>query len=206
MAIYDIGVLLPFIAWSGGPTEITCNLVRDRNHKSLLSLHNGLTAFEGGLRIFGTNPGILPTLQEWNKQEGWRSTYKSLIKRDLLFFAEDAFGNQFAYDNEKIVYFNAEIGRATPFADSFSDWLSIILEDPFDTLQLMFFRTWIEKGDQLKPSEHLCPVYPFVVKSDPPLTQIYRVDSAEDMSYKGSFAYQIKDVPDGAQIKIKVTE
>jgi hypothetical protein len=206
MTINDVKMLLPFIAWSGGSAEITCDLMRDRSHKFLLSLHNGLTAFEGGLRIFGTNSGVLPTLKEWNKQDGWRSTYKDLMKQNLIFFAEDAFGNQFAYDEEKIVYFNAEIGRATSFANSFTEWLSIILEDPVDTLQLMFFKAWTEKGEHLKPSEHLCPVYPFIVKSDPPLKELYRVDGTEDMSYKGSFAYQIKDVPNGAQIKIRVTE
>lgn len=140
MLVNKVKMLLPFIAWSGGPTEITCNLMRDGSHKSLLSLHNWLNCFRGGLRIFGTRPGVLPTLQEWNKQEGWRSTYKDLVKQNLIFFAEDAFGNQFAYDDEKIVYFNAEIGRATSFANSFAEWLSIILEDPVDTLQLIFFR------------------------------------------------------------------
>lgn len=28
----------------------------------------------------------------------------------------------------------------------------------------------------------------------------------QDMIYKGNFAYQIKDMPDGAQIKMRVTE
>ncbi len=202
----EIKMLLPFITRSGGSAEITCNLVRDKDHKSLLSLHNGLTAFDGGLRIFGTNSGMLPMLQDWNKREGWRSAYKELVNESLIFFAEDAFGNQFALDDEKVVYFNAETGRATPFANAFSEWLSIVLEDPVDTLQLILFRSWMEKGEHLEPSEHLCPVYPFIVKSDSPLNELYRVDSTEDMSYKGNFAYQVKDVPDGAQIKIRVTD
>ena len=128
------------------------------------------------------------------------------IKIYLIFFAEDVFGNQFAFDNEKVVYFNAETGRATTFANSFVEWLSVILEDPVDTLQLMLFKAWTDMGEHLKPSEHLCPVYPFITKSDPPLKELYRIDSVEDMSYKGNFAYQIKDLPDGAQIKIKVRD
>ncbi len=199
-------LLLPFITWSGGPGVITCPLVVDRDHKSLLSMHNGLAAFEGGLRIFGTTPGALPTLQDWNKQDGWRSEYRELIKKNLVFFAEDVFGNQFAFDDERVVYFDVENGRATPFANSFSDWLAIILEDPLDTLQLMLYKNWLNKGERLEPSEHLCPTYPFVVKADPPLHELYRVNSVQDMRYKGHFAYQIKDVPDGAQIKIKVTD
>lgn len=202
----EIKALLPFIAWSGGTAKITWDVVRDEGYKSLLSLHNGLTAFEGGLRIFGTNPGVLPTLPDWNKQEGWRSAYHELVADNLIFFAEDVFGNQFAFDNEKVVYFNAETGRATPFANSFVEWLSVILEDPVDTLQLMLFKAWTDTGEHLKPSEHLCPVYPFITKSDPPLKELYRIDSVEDMSYKGNFAYQIKDLPDGAQIKIKVRD
>jgi hypothetical protein len=204
--INETKALLPFIEWSGGPAEIRCPLVLDRDHKSLLSLHNGLTAFDGGLRIFGTKPGKLPTLQEWNEQKGWRSAYKELVKETLIFFAEDVFGNQFAFDDGGVVYLDVENGRAAPFANSFSQWLSIILEDPVDTLQLMLYKGWLGKGERLEPSEHLCPVYPFIVKADPPLKELYRVKSMEDMLYKGNFAYQIKDVPDGAQIKIKVTE
>jgi hypothetical protein len=201
-----ITTLLPFIAWSGGPAVITCPLVADRDHKSLLSKHNGLTAFDGGLRIFGTVPQVLPGLQDWNKKDGWRLEYRELIKKNLVFFAEDVFGNQFAFDGARVVYFDVENGRATPFANSFSDWLSIILEDPVDTLQLVRYKNWLKKGERLEPSEHLCPTYPFVVKADPPLHELYRVSSAQDMRYKGHFAYQIKDVPDGAQIKIKVTD
>lgn len=185
---------------------ITCPLVVDQEHKSLLSKHNGLTAFEGGLRIFGATPNLLPSLHDWNKQEGWRSEYGKLIKKDLVFFAEDVFGNQFAFDGKRVVYFDVENGRATPFANSFSEWLLMILEDPVDTLQLMPYKNWLRKGEQLEPSEHLCPTYPFIVKADPPLHELYRVNSIEDMRYKGHFAVQIKDVPDGAQIKIRVTD
>jgi hypothetical protein len=202
----DIKMLLPFIGWSGGPAEIRCPLVLDRDHKSLLSQYNGLTAFDGGLRVFGTQSKLLPTLQEWNEQNGWRSAYKELINERLIFFAEDVFGNQFAFDDGRVVYFDVENGRASPFAKSFSEWLSITLEDPVDTLQLMLYRNWLGKGQRLEPSEHLCPVYPFIVKGNPPLEEIYPVKSMEDMMYKGNFAYQIKDVPDGAQIKIRVTE
>jgi hypothetical protein len=199
-------ILLPFIGWSGGPADINCSLVQDRDHKSLLSLHNGLTAFDGGLRVFGIKPGKLPTLQEWNEPNGWRSAYKELVKDTLVFFAEDVFGNQFAFDDGNVVYFDVENGRAAPFAKSFSEWLSIILEDPVDTLQLALYKSWRDEGELLEPSEHLCPIYPFIVKADPPLKELYRVKSIEDMMYKGNFAYQIKDVPDGTPIKIRVTE
>lgn len=198
--------LLSFVNWSGGRSEITCPLVTDADHKSLLSSHNGLTAFDGGLRIFGTASGGMPTLQDWNWQEGWRLAYKELVKENLIFFAEDAFGNQFAFDDGGVVYFNAETGQTTPFASSFSEWLAIVLDDPVDTLQLMLYKTWRSKGERLQPWEHLCPTYPFVVKATPPLHELYRVSSVEDMRYKGNFAYQIKDVPDGGQIKIRVTD
>lgn len=203
---HETKLLLPFIGWSAGPTEVSCPLVRDRDHKSLLSLHDGLTAFDGGLRLFGTKTGELATLREWNERNGWRSAYKELVKESLIFFAEDVFGNQFAFADGTVVYFDAENGRATPFASSFSEWLSIIIEDPVDTLQLMLYKSWLSKGERLDPSEHLCPIYPFIVKADPPLKELYRVKSAEDMLYKGNFAYQIKNIPDGAQIKMRVTE
>jgi hypothetical protein len=185
---------------------VNCPLVVHGEHKSLLSMHNGLTAFDGGLRIFGATTGLVPALPDWNKLESWRSEYRELIKKSFVFFAEDVFGNQFAFDGERVVYFDAENGRATPFANSFSEWLSTILEDPADTLQLMTYKNWLKQGQQLQPSEHLCPTYPFIVKADPPLHELYPVNSVEDMRHKGHFALQIKDIPDGTQIKIKVIE
>ena len=77
----------------------------------------------------------------------------------MFFDAEDVFGNQFALDHGKVLYFDVENGRAAPFADSFSHWLSIIFEDPVDTLQLMLYKSWRGKGERLEPTEHLCPVY-----------------------------------------------
>lgn len=196
--------LFSFIRWSGGPSEIVCTLVTDNDHKGLLSAHNGLTAFDGALRIFGTQAERLPSLEQWNRPDTWRSAYRELAKGNLIFFAEDAFGNQFAFDNGGVIYFNAEIGQATPFASSFSEWLSIILDDPADTLQLLLYKSWLRNGASLEPSEHLCPTYPFVVRANPPLHELYPANGIEDMRHKGNFAYQIKDLPDGAQIKIKV--
>jgi Protein of unknown function DUF2625 len=199
----QLKMLSAFIGWSGGPAKIACDLVFDKKHGSLLSCHNGLTAFDGALRIFGTCPGPMPTLQDWNHPQGWRAAYKDLVKKDMVFFAEDVFGNQFAFHNGRVCYFEAETGKTSPFASSFSEWLSRVLEDPVDSLQLMSYRNWLNKGGL---SEHLCPVYPFIVKAEPPVRELYRVSSTEDMSYKGDFAYQIKDIPDGAQIKLRVIE
>ena|SRR5947209_359043 len=199
-------LLLPFIDWSGGPASINCSLVCDREHKSLLALHNGLTAFDGGLRVFGASPGVLPSLQDWNKLDTWRFAYKELIHNGLVFFAEDVFGNQFALDGGHVCYFNVETGKTNYFAKSFSAWLTIVLEDPVDTLQLPIYKNWLAGGESLKPSEHLCPIYPFVVKGTPSTRELYRVNNAADMIYKGGFAYQIKDAPDGSDVRMKVID
>ena len=89
--------------------------MRDQAWISFLQVHNGLSAFNGGLRIFGTVSDPLPATEEWNStSEGWRAAYHELDE-GLYFFAEDILGNQFGFDRQGMVYrFLAETGDREP--------------------------------------------------------------------------------------------
>ncbi len=205
-----IANISPFISWTGLEGDISETVVPNAEHRELLSLHNGLVAFWGGLRIFGLNGGSVQELQRWNAKSSWRFTYKELVKDYLVFFAEDAFGNQFCYkDSGTDIYsFLAETGQIRLFAPSLEMWVSRISEDPAGALKLPLLQEWqSEGGNLLKGTEHLCPTYPFITQAETvDVHTLYKIEGIEDMRYKGNFAYQIKDVPDGSKIQIKVTE
>lgn len=175
----------------------------DRGLSSLLRVHNGLSAYKGGLRIFGAERSLLPSLAEWNVADLWRCEYRGL-DRGIPFFAEDFLGNQFGFENRAVVRFLAETGDIEIAGKSFEDWLQRIVEDPVEELTLWLLDDWRSANRPPILSEHLCPKIPFVVKGPTERGNLYLCDRVESMRFKGSFAHQIRDVPTGGQIEIRV--
>jgi hypothetical protein len=198
--------LQPHIVWSGKPPDggALTSGVHDRGYSEFCAMHHGLIAFDGGLRIFGIISGELPGCSEWNNPEGWRAEYHGLDS-GLQFFAEDAFGNQFGFrSNGSVNRFLAETGGQEEIADSFIDWLGRVLTDPDEELSLWLLKAWITAGGGLAHNEHLCPKIPFVAQGPFGAENLYRSDRYESMRFKASFANQVRDLPSGAQIRLKV--
>jgi hypothetical protein len=176
----------------------------DPNWTDFLRVHNGLSAFKGGLRIFGTGSSLLPGVEEWNRGDLWRCEYHGLDE-GLFFFAEDIFGNQFGFDSHgKVLRFLAETGDREPCGENFEGWLQILLADPTEELSLWLLDDWLRENPKPKLSEHLCPKVPFVAKGPTECGNLYACDRLESMRFKGSFAHQIRDIPTGGQIQIRV--
>lgn len=191
------------IVWSGGACQSkTPSSSLPDDYRAVVSVHDGLIAMEGGLRLFGITRALLPDIATWNIEAGWRSSYRTLAD-GLLFFAEDAFGDQFAFEGGRLVRFHAETGQREHVSDSLADWLQQILDDPESQLSLPVIREWRRQGNQLQPNQHLCPTYPFVVRGSRGKT-LHALDRNESMHFKGDFAWQIKDLPEGTRIKVAV--
>jgi hypothetical protein len=195
------------ISWSGGPSEkgVLSSMSIVDGHRDLLSRHDGVLALEGGLRCFGITEGLVPSLAAWNRADGWRAQYRSLAE-GLLFFAEDAFGNQFAFEDERIVRFHAESGDREFMSDSFGEWLSDVLNDPDEELSLWLLREWKRPGNVIRPDQHLCPKIPFVTGGPFEPGNLYPLDRIESMTFKGDFAWQIRNVPTGGKIRLKTVD
>jgi hypothetical protein len=171
-------------------------------YRAFVTAHDGLVALEGGLRVFGVSSAVLPDIVTWNAESGWRSSYRTLAD-GLQYFAEDAFGDQFAFDAGRVVRFRAETGKREHMSDSLAGWLARLLKHPDDELSLPVLRKWQRLGRDLQPSQHLCPTYPFVVSGSPD-SGLHAVDRNESMCFKGDFAWQIRDLPEGSKIKFVV--
>jgi hypothetical protein len=196
------------IDWSGGPSRIEvlsrAGLV-DEGHRELLAAHDGLIAWGGGLRCFGVTSQALPDMTSWNSADGWRSAYRNLAD-GLLSFAEDVFGNQFCYEERRVVRLQAETGDRESMADGLEHWAQAILSDPDKELGLWLLREWVSAGNTVLPSQHLCPKLPFVAGGALETSNLYVLDRHESMVFKGDFAWQIRDVPTGGNIRMRVTE
>lgn len=193
------------IYWSGGESiDGKLGPGGDQGLIGLLRLHNGLSAFKGGLRVFGSSQSLLLSAEEWNRADLWRYEYQGL-DQSLRFFAEDFLGNQFAVDDGcGVVRFWAETGDLEPFGQDFEEWLEKLLADPVEELGFWLLDDWHAKSERLKLSEHLCPKLPPVAKGAAGWDNFYACDRAASMRFKGDFANQIRNVKTGEQIKIRV--
>jgi len=200
--------LVSVIVSSAGPPRadrIPAGLTGGAEHRELLSRHDGFIAFEGGLRCFGTNAQLVPSLSDWNRPEGWRSAY-GMLTEGLLFFAEDAFGNQFGFQEGRIVRFLAETADREGMADSLEEWIETLLADPDEELSLWLLRAWKRPDRVLEPGDHLCPKVPFVAGGVYEPDNLYPLARHKSMVFKGDFALQTRHVPDGGKIRFKVTD
>lgn len=97
--------------------------------RALLRCRNGLYAFESALHVFPSAlPGKEMNLRDWNAFNLWRFEYGDLAK-GALFFAEDAFGNQFSLFEERVCFFEAETGELTEFSNDLETWAGRVLSE-----------------------------------------------------------------------------
>src|SRR5690606_29576887 len=84
-------------------------------------------AFESSLHVYpwGGGPG---SGEFWNDPRLWREEYGDAVA-GLTFFAEDAFGFQFATDGDAIFSFDPEVAERERVSSDVMEWASLILED-----------------------------------------------------------------------------
>jgi len=173
----------------------------------LLDRHEGFYAFGRSLHVFGrVREPRFHSIFLWNDRDGWISEYGDLAD-DLLLFAENAFGDQFAFNGERIVHFLAETGQQTDLAGDVEEWLSILLADPNRYLESDGIAEWTKQRGLIPMGKHIVPAIPFVLSTnmDNRDNKLSLADPFKSMSFKGTIARQIKDLPDGAQIQIDWT-
>jgi hypothetical protein len=168
----------------------------------LLAARNGFFAFVSALyvRPSGDVPG---DVVEWNRENGWRKAYGELAT-GLFFFAEDAFGNQFALDHDgRVVAFDAETAGLETLAETVSDWVRMLLDDWRSLTGYAVARDWQEANRPLKPGERLVPRKPFVIGGEYSLENLVAAVDHEAMTYRGQIATQIAHLPEGTEIVLR---
>ena len=161
----------------------------------------GAAQFDGALRLFGTRDGDLPSLARWNDHGAWRKDYGDLTV-GLTFFAEDAFGNQFAWDAVNVVQFAAETGAREVVAPSAAAWADLTANDQDRWLIRWLYEEWVASNGRPTPQDHLAPKVPFTLGTKPDASELFVVDRWSDMIFKGSIAQQLKDVTPGSRVRL----
>lgn len=170
----------------------------------LLNHKNGFYAFENALHVFPSGcSDLYVDLETWNNPNSWRKYYWELVK-DSLFFAEDVFGVQFCICDGKIQKFDPEAGEFEDMAENLEEWATKILEDPEYEIGYKLVQAWQQQNGSLLSGSRLLPKTPFIFGGEYKINNLYMLDSLKAMEFRADIWRQIRDLPDGTEIKLKI--
>jgi hypothetical protein len=175
--------------------------------RELLALRNGFFAADSALHVFPAGTAMQGyDLVGWNAPTLWKVEYKSALDQ-FVFFAEDIFGTQFGMGHDgHIIKMHVETGEVTAFAESLEEWAEKILADLEFETGCTFAAGWQRTHRPLTPTERLAPKTPFVMGGEYEIPNLYAMDAVKLMRFMGDLATQIRDLPDGSTVILKVTD
>jgi hypothetical protein len=172
----------------------------------LLSQKNGFYAFEGALHAYADvetprEHGLL----SWNESTLWRSQYAGMADSGI-FFAQDVFGHQFGLDDSGVFSFESETGERELVAESIEGWAKLLLSDyPFWTGHPVA-HAWQQVNGRLRSGWRLVPKIPFVLGGEISASNVFAAEAVKAMHFYANLAVQIRDLPDGAAVDLKVID
>ena len=168
---------------------------------------NGFYAFESSLHVFpcGPGPAEVMTLEAWNEDDLWKSTYKGMTD-GLYFFAEDIFGGQFALGKDGIISFEPETGESRVISADLNSWASEIMSNYSVLVGWPIARDWQRVNGPIRPGQRLVPKKPFVLGGEYAINNLYALDATASMRLRGEIAVQIRDLPDGTTVTFTKVE
>lgn len=171
---------------------------------ALLSQRNGFFAFESALHVFALGDGDDPyDAARWNRPDVWTHTYGGLAT-GYLFFAEDIFGDQFCFHDQRIWRFTAETGEVELVAETLKAWAHHILADYDVATGYPLAHAWQAQHGPIATTDRLLPRIPFVLGGAFEIANLYTVDRIKGMTFRGYLAQQLQRFPDKAKISLKV--
>ena len=170
----------------------------------LLVERNGFYAFESALHIFPSNcSDSLMDIETWNTNTLWRDEFGAAAK-ELVFFAEDAFGEQFAISQGSIYRFDPESAAVKEFGSTLDDWAERILLDYAFETGYQQIHEWQQRNGKLGDDQRLIPKTPFVLGGSYEVDNLFALDAVKAMRYRADIWKQIRDLPDGTPVQFKV--
>lgn len=176
-----------------------------RELHALLTQRNGFFAFESALHVlpFG-DEAPPPTLQSWNDNSCWKYEYGTLLPGAMLCFAQDAFGNQFCLHDGTVGLCEVETAKVERLADTLAEWAPRSPADWRGLTEFELAHEWQIANRPLGPGERLIPKIPFVIGGKYEVANLYAGQIVAAMRFRGDFARQIADLPDGSRVTLKV--
>ncbi|MCA8916928.1 MAG: SMI1/KNR4 family protein [Planctomycetes bacterium] len=170
------------------------------------SHHNGLILFGGALHMRGLVqiPVWHSLFEAWSGERALYCGYKSLTTMDIP-FAQDCVGDQFLLRDGKVVRLYAETDEVEPLELDLDTFFSLAVEDPDGFLSVEPLRQLQAQGGEIEPGELVSVFPPYVLKHDAEYS-FRAVSVADRLSFLADLARQIRELPDGQEVRIRLTE
>ena len=171
----------------------------------LLKFRNGFFAFESALNLYPLGESLTEIcIQSWNESALWRQSYGNLIDAKVLFFGQDAFGNQFGINCKEVILFFSETAEVEVLANSLFDWLGLLMDDWRGFTGYNLAHEWQKKNRSIKSGERLIPKFPFVLGGEYNVDNLYCGSILEAQKFRAGLARQIVSIPDGTSVKVNI--
>lgn len=175
--------------------------------REMLNRKNGFYAFESALHVLPIADQGNPRcdcidIMAWNSAEAWRECYGNELA-DVVFFAEDIFGVQFGIRGQTVITFDPESSDMCVVASSVDDWAARLLADYAQLTGYPLAHAWQQLNGPLPPGRRLLPKVPFILGGKYDVDNLVSIDALRGMQYRGDMWRQIRDLPDGAQVRLK---
>lgn len=178
-----------------------------RELAELLLRRNGFFAFHSALLVLPWGrSGRGLELAAWNAPDLWRCEYQRADFRDLIFFAMDAFGDQFWLSSTGAGRLESETGALRRMGDGLEAWAAAILADPNYETAWPLCHEWQKIHGALPDEKRLAPAIPFAFEGEYAVSNLHAVDAVEAMRFRGDMATQMADVPPGTKVRIELVD
>jgi RHS repeat-associated protein len=157
----------------------------------------------GAIRVRGDAGTRLLSIEAWNRAELWRGDYGDLAQGSD-FVAETFLGEQYRIDSAGVFRWDPETGQQDLVADSFEEWLAKVSRDPGSEVPDWLLADWVAVHGPLPTTSHLLPAVPYVLGGDYDVANLTAIDAVASMRWRAQLARQIRDLPDGEPVKLRV--
>lgn len=190
------------------PPFLAGNSKRIDEIRHLLACRNGFFAFESALHVFPSveRPVIrYRDLAAWNEYSLWKFKYGETTG-SLLCFAEDVFGRQYCVESGKdlIAVFDPETAEIEPVAEDMEGFLDLIYREYELYTGHDLAHSWQAKHGSLDPTHRLVPIIPFCLGGEFHIENLQSLRAEIGMQLRADIYNQIKDLPEGTTVELKV--
>ena len=159
----------------------------------------------GAIRVFGDVGEQLPSRGDWNDPTGWKSKYVAPgIAVPGAIIAEGFLGDQYAVVDALVVRWDPETGETESTGMSADSWYAQMREDASSLELVWLLEEWERSNGPLPVTQHLAPKLFFVLGGAFEVDNLYAADAESDLASRAQLARQIRDLPDGAEVKLNV--
>jgi hypothetical protein len=192
---------IPGITWKGESIEdveilreLPADLVR------VLSDTNGFILHEGAIHVRGAclTPEWHSLRTAWRGPKAFHTLYDDVRPSDVP-FAQDQVGDQFLIREGVVLRLFAETGEIERLSDSLQDFFGKVSGDIEGFLNVGLSHT-------MQPGQLLHAYPPFCIRESGAGASLKALPASEVIHFHADFAKRIQHLPDGTQVRFKLTD